>query len=300
MSRAQANKYKRVLSTAVLGLICIGNAAAQTETVFATRDASRDVSSRAVEKSQTFSIHRDTVMQPLSDGTVAEAINVNVGLNYSPVEGLDLRADAWQLTPETVLNLQLPVDQTIIPATRLFIDDAVDGAIERPFVDIPGGIQSQGIDLSASYVWESPRFGQFIVSTRASYVYDQKNPELLRDASLTPLSESPVPTLGSEIQSSLTLTWQIGNHTASAVTHYIDKFEDVGRINVEELNELVGNLTTLDLQYGYTLKAGKQGNAVISVGLRSVLDKRAGQLLNINPSAENTGRMAYGTIKYQF
>ena len=296
MSCALANKYKRVLSTLVLGLVCIGNAAAQTEMPFAAHDGSP---AESLVKSQTFSINRTTTMQPLSDGTVGEAINFNFGINYSPVVGLALRADAWQLHPETVLNLQLPVERAV-PRPHLFIDDAVDGVIERPFADISGGSQAQGIDLSASYVWESPRFGQFVVSTKASYVYDQKNPERLLDASLTPLNESPVPTLGSEIQSSLTLTWQIGNHTASAVTHYTDKFEDVGRINVEELNELVGNLTTLDLQYGYTLKAGRQGNAVISVGLRSVLDKRAGQLLNVSPSAESTGRMAYGTIKYQF
>jgi len=295
VSCASANKYNRIPGILVLGFVCIGNVAAQTEIPFATLDASGE----SLIKPQALSINRNAIVQPLNDGSVAESINFNFGINYSPVDGLDLRADAWQLQPETVLNLQMPIER-VMPGSRLFLDDAVDGAVERPFAEITGSGQSQGIDLSASYVWESPRFGQFIVSTKASYVYDQKNSERLRDASLTPLNESPVPTLGSEIKSSLTLTWQIGNHTASAVTHYTDKFEDVGRINVEELNELVGNLTTLDLQYGYTLKAGKQGNAVISVGLRGVLDKRAGQLLDINPAAEKTGRMAYGTIKYQF
>ena len=290
MSCIQTNKYKWILSALVLGFMGIGNVAAQTEIPFAISDASTE----SLIKPQTFSINRSSMMQPLGDGTVGEAVNFNFGINYSPVDGLALRADAWQLQPETALNLQLPTERAMNVRPRLFIDDAVDGTIERPFADVG---QSQGIDLSASYVWESPRFGQFIVSTKATYVYDQKNSERLRDASLTPLNESPAPTLGSEIQSSLTLTWQIGNHTASAVTHYTDKFEDIGRINIEELNELVGNLTTLDLQYGYTLKAGEQGNAVISVGLRSVLDKRAGQLLD---STEKTGRMAYGTIKYQF
>ncbi len=293
MSYAQANKYNRILSTLVLGFVCIGNVAAQTEIPFALRDASIE----SLLNPQTFSINRSSAVQPLSDGTVGEAVNFNFGIKYSPVDGFALRADAWQSQPETILNLQLPIERAASLGPRLFIDDTVDGTIELPFAD---DTQSQGIDLSASYVWESPRFGQFIVSTKATYFYDQKNSERLRDASLTPLNESPVPTLGSEIQSSLTLTWQIGNHTASAVTHYTDKFEDVGRINVEELNELVGNLTTLDLQYGYTLKAGKQGNAVISVGLRSVLDKRAGLLLDVNPATEKTGRMAYGTIKYQF
>jgi hypothetical protein len=298
VSIAQANKYKRgMLGTIVSGLLFIGNVTAQTELPFA---ASRDISAESSARSQAFSFNRNTSVQPLSDGTVAEVVNFNFGFNYSPVDGLDLRADAWQLQPETVLNLQLPIERAMNSGSRLFIEDAVDSSIERPFADITGSGQIQGIDLSASYVWESPRFGQFIVSTKASYVYDQKHFDRLREASLTPLNESPIPVLGSEIQSSLTLTWQVGNHTASAVTHYTDKFDDIGRINVEELNELVGNLTTLDLQYGYTLKAGRQGNAVISVGLRSVLDRRAGQLPDVNPAIEKTGRMAYGTIKYQF
>src|SRR5690606_29276806 len=108
------------------------------------------------------------------------------------------------------------------------------------------------------------------------------------------------PLLGSELQSSLTLTWQIGKHRASAVTHYADQVEMLNTLDVEELNRLVGNLTTLDLQYGYTLKAGRDGEAVISVGVRSVLDNQSARFLPRPVGAETSGRMAYGTIKYQF
>jgi len=111
-----------------------------------------------------------------------------------------------------------------------------------------------------------------------------------------------------ELQSSLTFTWQIGNHTATAVTSYVDGLETFGKLgndvlNIEQLNELMGEIATLDLSYGYNVKAGRQGNASISVGLRSQFDRR--QLAPAaNPAAAlmlNTPeRMAYGTIKYQF
>ena len=298
MNTGLTNNYNRIAAAVALVLLYAGSSVAQTELQEFASDSLSETDSRP----QLFSISRSTVAQPLADGSVGEAVNFNIGLLFSPLERLDLRADAWRLQPDAV-NLQLPAERSLNPMPRLFIDDAADGPLERPFVNVPGGpgVQSQGIDLSASYVWESPRFGQFILSTKATYIHDYRNSERLREVSLTPVSETPAPLLGAEIQSSLTLTWQIGNHTASAVTHYMDTFEDIGKINVEELDALVGNLTTLDLQYGYTLKAGKQGNATISVGLRSVLDKRTGQLLDAGPvGAEKTGRMAYGSIKYQF
>ena len=97
------------------------------------------------------------------------------------------------------------------------------------------------------------------------------------------------------------LTWQVGQHTASAVTHYFDSFEDIGKLNLEQLNELVGDLTTLDLQYGYNLKTGKQGQAQFSVGVRNLFDARPDQVLPTPSSViEQQGRVAYGSIKYQF
>ncbi len=178
----------------------------------------------------------------------------------------------------------------------------------------------QELDLNASYIWESPRFGQFILSTNTTYVYNPGHGDVAREStgSLAAsdkgaagfgLSATGIsPGLTPELQSSLTFTWQMGNHTATAVTSYVDGLETFGKLgndalNIEQLNELMGEIATLDLSYGYNVKAGRQGNASISVGLRSQIDSR--QLTPaINPAASrllNTPeRMAYGTIKYQF
>lgn len=175
--------------------------------------------------------------------------------------------------------------------------------------DLNSFANSPGLDLTTSYVWESPRFGQFVVSTSTSYAYNQAGVDSVLDsATLLPRAESaPGISLMPERQSSLTFSWQIGNHTATAVTSYSDAANQLGllsldKLDVDQLNELVGQITTLDLRYGYNVRAGRQGNASFSLGVRNLLDRRP-QSSALAPSAspvQPSGSVAYGTIKYQF
>jgi hypothetical protein len=234
--------------------------------------------------------------------------NVNLGMLFSPAKGLDLRADAWRVElDKPFVTAQAMPDVTLSAqvAGPLFIDDSnlYAGLLEAPSVKstVSPGELAKGVDLSASYVWESPRFGQFIVSTKATYLYDTAKTNNLLDSSLPPITDNTLSPKGTDLQSSLMLTWQVGQHTASAVTHYFDSFEDIGTLNLEQLNELVGDLTTLDLQYGYNVKAGKQGQAVFSVGVRNLFDARPDVVLPTpSRTVEQQGRVAYGSIKYQF
>ena len=235
---------------------------------------------------------------------------VNLGMGASPAKGLGLGADAWSVSLESPLLAATSMPElAMMPGQEsnsgLYIDDSnlYAGLLEAPSVKatVNPGELAKGIDLSASYVWESPRFGQFIVSTKATYLYDTAKTSNLLDAGLPPITDANLLPKGTELQSSLMLTWQVGQHTASAVTHYFDSFEEIGKLNLEQLNELVGNLTTLDLQYGYNMKAGKQGQAVFSVGVRNLFDARPDQVLPTPAAAiEQQGRVAYGSIKYQF
>lgn len=254
-----------------------------------------------------FSASPSTYQAPFS----GESNNVNLGMFFSPAKGLDLRADAWRVeldkpfaTAQAVPEVSLSTT-AVGPNSGLYIDDSnlYAGLLEAPSVKstVNPGELAKGVDLSASYVWESPRFGQFIVSTKATYLYDTAKTNNLLDSALPPISDNTLLPKGTDLQSSLMLTWQVGQHTASAVTHYFDSFEDIGKLNLEQLNELVGDLTTLDLQYGYNLKTGKQGQAQFSVGVRNLFDARPDQLLPTPSSViEQQGRVAYGSIKYQF
>jgi hypothetical protein len=250
-------------------------------------------------------VSRDKLNSPFASESVS---NLNLGMAFSPARGLDLRADAWRIEvqePLAAARLMPEPPKPATPGSSLFIDDSnlYKGLIEAPSVkdSVVPGQMAHGIDLSASYVWESPRFGQFIVSTKASYLYDPDSPPRGFQGPLLPMSENSLVPSGTELQSSVMLTWQAGQHTASAVTHYFDSFEEIGKLDMEQLNEIVGNMTTLDLQYGYNMKAGKQGQAVFSIGVRNLFDTRPQPL----PAAgagqvEQGGRVAYGSIKYQF
>ncbi|MDO8907714.1 MAG: hypothetical protein Q7W55_04345 [Pseudohongiella sp.] len=165
---------------------------------------------------------------------------------------------------------------------------------------------SQGLDLSTSYTWESTRFGQFVVSTNTSYIYNTAIADSVRESvALLPRTE-PAIGLMPERQSSVTFSWQIGNHTATAVTSYTDTMDQLGlfsldALNVDDLNELVGQITTLDLRYAYNVRAGRTGNASIALGVRNMFERKAQASSFVNTSgAAQPGSVAYGTIKYQF
>ena len=95
----------------------------------------------------------------------------------------------------------------------------------------------------------------------------------------------------------------LGNHSASAVTNYFDSLDDISDLNLDEINEMAESITTVDLQYGYNVKTGKRDRGVISfsLGIRNIFDKKTTQILNHNNRVvDQNGRVAYGSIKYQF
>lgn len=304
ISRGSKVKYSRV-GTGLLtaALVCFGFA---TPTAAQTIPVDEALSPSLLNYSNSgLNVSRDAVRTPFFGESVN---NLNLGMSFSPAKGLDLRADAWRIEVEEQMPASSLMPEAMTPGAGskgFFIDDSnlYAGLIEAPSVKdsvIPGQL-AHGIDLSASYIWESPRFGQFIVSTKSTYLYGPTTANYGFEGPMLPMTDNTLLPKGTELQSSVMLTWQAGQHTASAVTHYFDSFEELGKLDIEQLNEIVGNMTTLDLQYGYNLKAGKQGQAVFSVGVRNLFDARS-ELLPATGAGrvEQSGRVAYGSIKYQF
>jgi outer membrane receptor protein involved in Fe transport len=103
------------------------------------------------------------------------------------------------------------------------------------------------------------------------------------------------------LQSSLMLTWEFGNHTTTAITNYFDSFKDISELDLDEINALVDDIITVDLQYGYSVETGNNDRAIISFGIRNIFNERTAQILNSNTRIlDQNGRVAYGSIKYQF
>ncbi len=294
-------KLNRIFNTANLLLASTAIAAAAVQAQEETLD-SFQVAPNSVFSSATpiIDIDRAVEARDFQGGLVEEALNFNLGVKITPIEGLNLQADAWRQeiadAPAVTVNTGL---QPVLP--QLYLEDSKinEFNIDNPLLG--SGLQSNGFDLGASYMWDTNRFGQFTLSTKTTYVENFDSQGSLLDLVDAELGSPEDRIISPELQSSLMLTWQLGNHTASAITNYFDSFKDISELDLEEINALVDNITTIDLQYGYSVETGSNNRAVISFGIRNIFDEKTAQILNSSTRIlDQNGRVAYGSIKYQF
>ena len=262
----------------------------------------RIASTSLIDDKPLISIARDAQAKDFQGILVEEALNFNFGVGFAPIEGLNLnlRADAWQQQIKDIPTGNLAKDwQGGIP--QLYIEDSAINEFNLDNPLIGSNLESTGFDLGASYVWETNRFGQFTLSTKATYVQEFKNNGSLLDLVDSDIRGTGERVISPELQSSLMLSWEFGNHTASAITNYFDSFKDISELDLEEINAFVDNVTTVDLQYGYSVKTGNNDRAIISFGIRNIFNEKTTQILNSTTRIlDQNGRVAYGSIKYQF
>lgn len=255
------------------------------------------------ENTLLFSIVRNVEEKDFQGTMVEEALNFNLGVQINPIQGLNVRADAWRMeideTPAGAVNGNDWQSGSGLP--QLYLEDS---AINEFNLDNPllgSNVESNGFDLGASYVWDTNRFGQFTLSTKTTYVQRFENNGSLLELGASELNAIGERMISPELQSSLMLSWQFGNHTASAITNYFDSFKDISELDMDEINDMVNNMTTLDLQYGYSVKTGSNDRAIISFGIRNIFDEKTAQILNSTTRIlDQNGRVLYGSIKYQF
>ena len=257
-------------------------------------------SSLLIEQAPLLSIARSVEQKDFQGAVVDNALNFNLGMQIEPIAGLSVSADAWSMQ----------IDEAAASGTnsnwqgglaKLYIDDS---AITEFNMDNPllgTNVESNGFDLGASYIWDTNRFGQFTLSSTTTYVDEFENNGVLLDLATSDIAEIDERLISPELQSSLMLSWQFGNHTASAITNYFDSFKDISELNMEEINAFVDNITTFDLEYGYSVNTGLHDRAIISFGIRNIFDEKTAQILNSTTRIlDQNGRVAYGSIKYQF
>ncbi len=266
---------------------------------FATfRIAPTSVLSEAV--APLIEIARKTEARDLHGNIVEDALNFNLGMQITPIRGLEVNAGIWQqeIEQRSQSDGQMGSAGNL---SQLYIEDS---SINEFNIDDPAlgqTVKSKGFDIGASYVWDTDRFGQFTLSTKTTYVREFQNRGSLLELFDAGLDHQVDPAVSPELQSSLMLTWQFGNHTASAITNYFDSFKDINELDLDEINALVDNIATVDLQYGYTVNTGNDDRAIISFGIRNIFNEKTVQLLNSNTQIlDQNGRVAYGSIKYQF
>lgn len=290
-------KTNRVLLPLLVAAVC-SPVIAQEETVL----DSFQVSPSSILRSATpiFEASRDIEAKDFQGALVKDALNFNLGVKITPIAGLDLQAEAWkqEIADAPAVTVNTGFEQSL---PQLYIEDSVINEFNMDNPLLGTQLQSSGFDLGASYVWDTSRFGQFTLSTKTTYVQEFENRGSLLDLVNDDIAAIDDQVISPELQSSLMLTWQFGNHTASAITNYFDSFKDISELDIEEINALVDDITTIDLQYGYSVETGSNNRAVISFGIRNIFDEKTAQLLNSSTRIlDQNGRVAYGSIKYQF
>jgi len=245
-------------------------------------------------------IARRTEARDIQGNIVENALNFNLGMQITPIPGLEVKAGVWQQeidqTPQN--NPQMGLSSKPSP---LFIEDSLINEFNIDDPALGETVNSEGFDIGASYVWDTDRFGQFILSTKTTYVKDFQNRGSLVEFFEAGMNPEVDRVLSPELQSSLMLTWQFGNHTATAITNYFNSFKDINELDLEEINAFVDNIATVDLQYGYTVNTGNDDRAIISFGIRNIFNERTMKIFNSSTKIlDQNGRVAYGSIKYQF
>jgi hypothetical protein len=315
------NSHKSAAVLALAAILIAPLAAAQADDVGVlqadsmwqsfSRSVSRSVSQNSLVRSVGEWFGRGDNPEAASPSVTVQPSELQLSRNYERSLERSLDRSQDRSGSEIILSPDLMLEA--FPALGAMDDTLRLMGVSHQHTVVGGGSGvspgPSGLDMSASYVWESARFGQFILSTNTTYVYNPLLGDAAVEAAATALPLSDASNFGAmpELQSSLTFTWQIGNHSASAVTSYSETMENfanlsVDRLNIDQLNELVGQMATLDLRYGYNVRAGRQGQASFSLGVRNFFDRR-----QFTPIAdlsgrqfEPGGRVAYGTIKYQF
>ena len=245
-------------------------------------------------------IARRTEARDMQGNIVENALNFNLGMQITPIPGLEVKAGVWQQEIDQTSQNNVQMGSSSSPA-QLFIEDSLINEFNIDDPSLGKTLKSEGFDIGASYVWDTDRFGQFILSTKTTYVEDFQNRGSLAEFFEAGMDPGVDRVLSPELQSSLMLTWQFGNHTATAITNYFNSFKDINELDLEEINAFVDNIATVDLQYGYTVNTGNDDRAIISFGIRNIFNERTMKILNSNTQIlDQNGRVAYGSIKYQF
>lgn len=203
----------------------------------------------------------------------------NVGVVVTPTRGLSLSVDYWAYD-YTDLIAQSESAQAIldndcaddgIPNDPRVIRDGGGQIIQinTEFVNI-GQVETNGLDIAASYGLATRRLGDFLFGFQATYVnkFDVEDGETAFDGAGSRNFRnnfSPIP----QWRFNASLGWVRGPHSVNATVRYIDGYD-----NDQSNDAPIDSFTTVDLQYGLNL-AGLFGNTGTSlvVGADNIFDQ---------------------------
>jgi outer membrane receptor protein involved in Fe transport len=214
------------------------------------------------------------------------ATTFNVGVVLTSSNNFNLTVDYWNIDFEDLIAVEngqtkvtientLCVDRTPdcrdpdIFRNAVGLEDPDDnlqhsGEITRvivPFINAPT-VETDGLDLSASYLMDMAGGSQFTLGLDASYMfsYDIGGIPGVVGGQVTSVNidavgnrnESNIASPLPQWRANFTLGWSNNQHSAMVIVRHIDDYTD-DKTSTQTFNSVIDSWTTVDLHYNYTL-----------------------------------------------
>jgi outer membrane receptor protein involved in Fe transport len=213
-----------------------------------------------------------------------ESTSYNFGIAYEK-SGLKAHVDYWRYNYKNIItlaNVQAIVDADC--ADNMFTDPRITAtglqitAIDQTFENA-GRLETDGLDMSLGYTWNTDKLGSFTVRGLASYLFNYNIQEQPGGVVFNGKgSRNRVRSIGRtapDWRATITGSWIIGEHSAVATLNLVPSYTDDLNRQRLPVPPKVASYTTLDLQYSYQLRGllGNDNLAVLSIGAINVFDQ---------------------------
>lgn len=167
-----------------------------------------------------------------------------------------------------------------------------------------GGLLTEGLDFSASYMFGVGDGGDVTISNQTNYIMTYRL-DTVDQGRLAGDGWRNYGNFGSATpkwQSNLSLDWALGNHAATAIVRYTSSMKDDAIGRDPAAIGRIGDFTTLDLQYSYLFEGLGEGTQ-FTVGAINVTNETPPRALSTGwaiTTHDPRGRIVYARIKTNF
>jgi len=208
-----------------------------------------------------------------------EADVVNLGVTWFATDNLEIGLDYWsfdytdviiQQNPQAILNA---ADAGDAQALSQVVRDPDSGLLLRidTFYDNASRLETDGFDLSLTYLLDASGAGDFVLGAEATFVssYDAVDPQAGVIDGAGQRNFSNFATSVPELRATAFLNWARASHGVNVYVNYIDSYVDDegGLLALETIDSHV----TVDAQYSFRFENPR--GPVISVGAINLFDE---------------------------
>jgi iron complex outermembrane receptor protein len=235
---------------------------------------------------------------------------MNFGMSWFATENLEIGVDYWsfdytdviiQQNPQALLNA---ADSGDAQAMTQVMRDPISGLLLRidTFYDNASSLETDGIDLSLTYLLDAGNAGDFVIGTEATFVsnYDAVDPQAGVIDGAGSRNFNNFATSVPELRATAFVNWARGNHGINVYVNHIDSYVDDegGPAALETIN----SYTSVDAQY--TFRFDTERGPIISLGAVNLFDEDP-PLVTTNGGYDSKvhdprGRLLYAKATFQF